>query len=409
MSRPEAQHLAAMRAAVVDWLTDAGLEQHDPGLVLGGLAQRLNAGGVAVGRLTLGSDLLHPVLNSKGYRWSRATGVDRVEFLHGAFDDNDDWARSPFFYMLKRDLDTLRRRLDGDYERGEFPVTDQLQDTGFTDYLAFKTTFGEAVRFGAQIGTIVSYACDRPGGFDPAETELLGGLARSLSLAFKAIDAHDTARTLLQVYLGGDPARRILAGDIVRGRAEPVAAVLWYSDLVGFTRIADSTGRDELLDLLNDYSEALVETLRAHGGEVLKFLGDGILARFAFGSSCGQALDAAMAAFARIKALNDRRAAEGRPVTGIHLALHTGEVFYGNIGSPDRLDFTVVGPAVNELARIEAMCRSLDQCVLVSSAFAQGAGEARSRLVSLGRYALRGVQRPSELFTLDPQPVTCAP
>jgi adenylate cyclase len=137
---------------------------------------------------------------------------------------------------------------------------------------------------------------------------------------------------------------------------------------------------------------------------VLKFIGDGILAMFPLRDDhdpCARALDAGQAALAEVDRLVRERTVAGRPATDIHLALHIGEVLYGNIGSPDRLDFTVVGPAVNEVARIEALCRSLDQRVIVSAAFAAAAGPARARLVSLGRYALRGVRRPEELFTLD--------
>jgi adenylate cyclase len=138
---------------------------------------------------------------------------------------------------------------------------------------------------------------------------------------------------------------------------------------------------------------------------VLKFMGDGILAIFPTHevSPCGRALDAAEAALDHIDRLNERRAGAGLPFTGVHLALHVGEVLYGNIGSRERLDFTVVGPAVNEVSRIEAMCRNIDQRVVISSAFAEAAGDQRRRLVSLGRYALRGVRRPEELFTLDPE------
>ena len=213
-----------------------------------------------------------------------------------------------------------------------------------------------------------------------------------------------TGRSLLETYLGADPARRVLDGAIVRGKAEPVEAVLWYSDLQGFTRIADTAPRDQLLGLLNEYADCLVSTIGAHQGEVLKFIGDGILAMFPLGeaSPCARALDAAEAALRHVDELNARRRGEGLPWTDIHLALHVGEVLYGNIGSRERLDFTVVGPAVNEVARIEAMCRSLDQRVVTSSAFAEAAGEAKGRLVSLGRYALRGVRRPEELFTVDP-------
>jgi adenylate cyclase len=160
-----------------------------------------------------------------------------------------------------------------------------------------------------------------------------------------------------------------------------------------------------VLALLNDYAEAEVEAIEANGGHVLKFIGDGILAIFPdvdAKPACARALDAAADQQRRIAVLNERRGAARLAVTSIHLALHIGELLYGNVGSPRRLDFTVLGPAVNEAARIEALCTSLDQAVIVSSAFADASGDARSRLVSLGRYAMKGVARPQELFTLDP-------
>jgi adenylate cyclase len=179
--------------------------------------------------------------------------------------------------------------------------------------------------------------------------------------------------------------------------------VLWFSDLTGFTRIADTLPREQLLDLLNAYADCLVGVVHEHDGKVLKFMGDGILAAFdgAERYACGRALDAAEAAAAAMARLNRQRSAAGLPVTGFTLALHQGEVLYGNIGSRDRLDFTVIGPAVNELSRIQAMSRSLDQPILVSASFAAASGDQHARLVSLGRYALRGVGRPQELFTLD--------
>jgi adenylate cyclase len=180
--------------------------------------------------------------------------------------------------------------------------------------------------------------------------------------------------------------------------------VLWFSDLKGFTRLVDSLTPNSIMPLLNDYADALVSAIHQQGGHVLKFIGDGVLATFEHGDTvedCRRALAATEDAFRRVAALNARRGAENLPTTGFYLSLHVGDVFYGNIGSADRLDFTVIGPAVNEVTRINGMCRSLDQDVVLSSAFAEAAGPAGSRLVGLGRYALRGVARPQELFTLD--------
>jgi len=264
---------------------------------------------------------------------------------------------------------------------------------------------GETIRYGATEGMVASWTTDAAGGFSDAQVELLSGLMPPLTLAFLLRTTYRDTRTLLTTYLGRHAAERVLAGNIVRGRAEPIQAVIWFSDLVGFTRISDHIRPDELMQLLNDYAQALVEQIEAHDGHVLKFIGDGILAIFPDADTtkaCARALDASMKMRARLAALNERRSAAGRPVTDVHLALHAGELLYGNLGGPRRLDFTVLGSAVNEAARIEALCASLDQKIIVSWAFAEAAGAARSRLVSLGRYAMKGVARPQELFTLDP-------
>ena len=225
-----------------------------------------------------------------------------------------------------------------------------------------------------------------------------------LAAAIKSLTVSRIAETLVETYLGRDAGRRVLKGAIARGIADKIRAVLWFSDLKGFTRLVDTLPPKSIMPLLNDYADALVSAIHQQGGQVLKFIGDGVLATFEQGDTvedCRRVLAATEDAFRRVAALNVRRTAENLPTTGFYLSLHVGDVFYGNIGSADRLDFTVIGPAVNEVTRINGMCRSLDQDVVLSSAFAEAAGPARSRLVGLGRYALRGVARPQELFTLD--------
>jgi len=208
----------------------------------------------------------------------------------------------------------------------------------------------------------------------------------------------------METYLGRDAGRRVLSGRILRGVADKIEAVVWFSDLRGFTRITD-TAPEQVIPLLNDYSDVIVSAIHGHGGDVLKLIGDGALAIFAAEDrthACTAALSAAISAREGIVALNKHREAEGKPVTEMYLGLHVGEVFYGNVGSRERLDFTVIGPAVNEVSRIAAMCRSVDQPVLMSSAFAS-VGDIKRRLVSVGRYVLRGVAHPQELFTLNPE------
>ena len=223
-----------------------------------------------------------------------------------------------------------------------------------------------------------------------------------LSLAIKTVSLVHMTGTLMRTYLGRDAGQRVLSGRIVRGVADRIDAVNLFSDLRGSTRITD-TAPGQVIPLLNDYADVIVSAIHVHGGDVLKLIGDGALAIFAADDrvrACTAALSAATAAHRGIAELNRRRTASGLPVTDMYLGLHVGAVFYGNIGSRERLDFTVVGPAVNEASRIAAMCRSVDQPILVSPAFA---ADIRLRLISVGRYALRGVSTPQELFTLNPE------
>jgi len=228
-----------------------------------------------------------------------------------------------------------------------------------------------------------------------------------LGLAIKSAQHVDIARTLGRVYLGRDASAQVLSGRISRGVTERINAVLWFSDLRGSTRISETIGPDEIIPFLNDYAEASIEAIHEAGGDVLKLIGDGVLAIFT-GDDMAVARRAALSAEHRfrlnIDALNGRRAREGRPLTSAYVGLHIGEVFYGNIGSADRLDFTVVGPAVNEVSRIASMCNSVDREFLASSEFCKGLDAAGRRyLVSTGRYALRGIGRAQDLYTLDPE------
>jgi adenylate cyclase len=197
-----------------------------------------------------------------------------------------------------------------------------------------------------------------------------------------------------------------MSGRIVRGVAEKIGAVLWYSDLHGYTHISDNAPPEQIIPLLNDYAEVVISAVHGHGGDVLKLVGDGTLAIFTT-ESRQEACLAALAAAAQVRKgaakLNQNRRQADLPTTAVYLALHVGDVFYGNVGSKDRLDFTVIGPAVNEVSRILAMSRSVEQDLLLSASFADALGsEMRRRLVSVGRYALRGVAQPQELFTPEP-------
>ncbi|MEZ5832026.1 MAG: adenylate/guanylate cyclase domain-containing protein [Dongiaceae bacterium] len=314
-----------------------------------------------------------------------------------------NWRRSTFYRLLYSDDTYLHERLTDETVARYFNL-EQDRDAGMTEFLGVLTRFGPSGTIGEMDCMYSAWYTDLDRGFDEREIAAIQRLAPFLAGAMKCVSLSRVAHTLAETYLGRDAGRLVLSGRIERGVADRIEAVLWFSDLSGYTRITDSAPPEQIIPLLNDYAEVVVSAVREYGGDVLKLIGDGVLAIFTSeqsGKACAAAITAALAAEEGIGALNRRRAAEALPTTQMYLGLHIGEVFFGNIGSQDRLDFTVVGPAVNEVSRIAAMCRSADQSMLVSAAFAAALRDAGPRLVSVGRYALRGVKQPQELFTLD--------
>ena len=389
---------------IAAWIVAAGLEGIDQAELVVGYCDRLSTAGVPLWRASVGADTLHPLVDAQGHRWRIDEGVS-AEFYHRASTPErvEEWRSSPWYWMLENNEWEMRRRVAEGEGTNEFPLLTNLARAGATDYWARIIGFGERAGIGGTRGVATSWTTRAPEGFAQSHLALVEATLPAFALAFKATMAADAARTLVTTYLGREPGERILRGEIARGQVETVRKVLWFSDLTGFTRIADTLPREQLLELLNAYADCLVRVVEEHGGDVLKFMGDGILAVFSGvqGDACRRALDAARAAGSVIMALNSERSEAGLPVTGFTVALHEGEVLYGNVGSKERLDFTVIGPAVNEVSRIQAMSRSLDQPILISATFAAACGNQRARLVSVGRYALRGVGRPQELFTLD--------
>jgi adenylate cyclase len=216
---------------------------------------------------------------------------------------------------------------------------------------------------------------------------------------------HTIASSLLGAYLGDDAGRRVHSGEIERGSVESIRAVLWFADMRGFTKLADGTAGLEVIELLDEVFETLTAPLRSRGGQVLKFMGDGMLAIFPLltdtqAETCRNAIDAAREAMHALDRVNRARAEASKPLAEVDLALHIGEVLYGNVGAADRLDFTVIGPAVNEAARIETLCEPLGRKVLVSAEFAATADSCNA-LQPLGHHRLRGVREPRAIYGLD--------
>jgi len=406
---------------IATWLTHAGLAGEPELAIVTGFCERIVAAGLPIARSHVFIDTLDPVHEGRLLRWGTGLTDGPVLVDYGrsapleasAFPDADQsqrrafsvnqWRRSPFFHMLQTGEVQLRRRLMQNAEF-DFGVLPELLEAGMTDYVALISPFATAGSIGDMDGVYSSWSTMEPDGFEDADIRTLQRLTPFLALAIKSTSLARMTGTLMRTYLGRDAAKRVLSGRIERGVSDRIDAVLWFSDLRGFTLITDTTPQ-HVIPLLNDYADVIVSAIHEHDGDVLKLMGDGILAIFPAADrneACNAALKAAAAARHGVAALSARRLAANLPATDLYLGLHVGEVFYGNIGSKERLDFTVIGPAVNEVSRIAAMCRSVDQPLLVSDAFA-AVGDNRNRLVSVGRYALRGVGRAQELFTLDPE------
>ena len=394
------------------WAVREGLHGATACDLFDGFCQRLVIDGVPLWRAYTAMETLHPQWSGYGYTWRRdLNAIQPEQSAHGA-DAAPGWLMSPLHDLIRRaeggeHNPTMRRRLEAGPAERDFPVLDEFFAFGATDY------FGQLFIFGAHhhdrshgSGAIYSFATDRRGGFTEDDVMLLQATLPALSLAMKAHAGHVIAAGLLQAYLGEDAGRRVHAGAVARGSVESVRAVLWFADIRGFTAMADTAPGFVVVEMLDEVFEALTATLRPRGGQVLKFVGDGMLATFALeattcAETCRSALDAASEAMQALDALNAARAAAGKPVAAVDLALHLGEVLYGNVGATDRLDFTVIGPAVNEVTRIEALCETLGRKVLVSAELAAAAEDGSRRLEPLGRHALRGVRETREIFALD--------
>lgn len=363
--------------------------------------------GIPLSRALIIVDTLHPIYEGRVFRWSREGGLGPVSEYGRTEDDAEGaarWRRSAFYRLIQTGETCLRIDLSADDPHG-FATVAELRADGHTEYVAFCHRFAAERTIGEMDCILSSWCTAVEGGFTPEQYDALEAAAAALSLAIKSASLARIADTLVETYLGRDAGHRVLAGRIGRGVADKIFAALWFSDLRGFTAISDSCPPEALIPLLNDYADAVVSSIHEAGGDVLKLIGDGTLAIFKHpdpAAACRAALAAEELAQARVQSLNERRATAGLPWTELYVGLHVGEVFYGNIGSAERLDFTVVGPAVNEASRIATMCRSAERNLLLSSAFQAAAGAAdRAMLVSVGRYALRGVERPQELFTRD--------
>ncbi|KUP91849.1 adenylate/guanylate cyclase domain-containing protein [Tritonibacter horizontis] len=299
-----------------------------------------------------------------------------------------------------------------DTEEHRFPIFAELRAMGGTSYLAHWQPVGQKTRQEydpastiVAEGVLASWTLDG----DPKEAEqhrnLIRGCFETLAIVLAVDSNREMGRSLLQVYLGRDAGSRVLSGEITRGSSQLIDAVICLFDLRDFMALSEQLPGTALVELLNDYFGHVVDVIHAHGGNILKFMGDGVMAMFNLGT-LEEDVQAALRAVAelgpRMEAVNADRAARDLPLAGYTMALHAGEILYGNIGAPHRLDFTVIGPAVNLTARIADMHRTVERSIILSEDVRRAAGAERDNLISVGRYMLRGAAAPVELFTICP-------
>ena len=379
---------------IIDWL--AGPAQHIPSLgdEFDEFAWRLVAAGIPLLRTTLELRTLHPQYLGATFVWWRTTGRTLLRFVTHEVQDLYGHEDNPIRRVLIAG-ETLRRRVDIADDQLDFPILHDLKAEGATDYFALpiKSSFGT--------NYMATYATERPGGFTENEIFDLTRVSQRLGLLADLRNHRRIASNILAAYLGSKTGDKVLAGQIRRGTGEEITAVLWSSDLRGFTERSDRLEGSQVIVMLNALFDAQAKAIAGHGGEILKFIGDGLLSIFPIESAdkaaaaARNALAAAVEAVEAARELTNSPLLSSEPTLEIVVALHIGTVIYGNIGAADRLDFTVIGPAVNLVSRIEAVAKKLNLPVVVSDDFARAYGEP---LYPLGRHKLRGLATPHDLF-----------
>jgi adenylate cyclase len=360
------------------------------------LCWRLVGSGLVVSRISLSVFTLHPQIVGLNFRWWRDRHVTEVLRVGHGVQQTADYFESPIRTVIENGATVHFRLTDGE-SIAPYPLLGKLRDGGATGYFACPLTFFN----GRHQAT--TWTTDRPGGFDDVDIAKIMAILPVLAVVIEARSMHRLAGTLLNIYLGRTAGHRILEGDIRRAQGERMSAVILASDMRGFTSLSDRLPGEELIALLDDYFDVVTAPVQSRGGEVLKFVGDGILAIFPLGGCTpADAAELALAAideiFARVATLNAERRNVERHEFRFGIGVHIGDVIFGNVGAVDRLDFTAIGPAVNLAFRLETLTKRLGRDLIVSHDFA---GACRRKLVSLGFHPVKGLSEPEEVFGLS--------
>lgn len=373
---------------VINWLLQEGRNLRDVAAVTGGYSEHLVAAGVPLWRATCHLPKLHPEAFGAATVWR--SDAEAVELVPVTFDvaDSPRYHRNPISVVHKTRA-PFRGQPSDPEQRAQWPLFEDLAAFGATEYWL------TPIPLERRIVATVSYATLAPGGFSDADLATITATLPALASVMEVFMLRTTIDDLLDVYLGREARSRILSGQIKLGAGDLVQAVVLMADMRDFSIHMETLDRAVLRDLLQGYFRSLVGAVVDHGGDVLKFMGDGLLAFFPTRAQetpaavATRALGAAQAAQARLAAFNRDQLANQAPQAEFGIALHVGDMFLGNIGAFERQDFTVMGPAVNRAARIESLCRPLDQPLLLSADFVAQVPD--TPVVDLGQHTLKGV------------------
>jgi len=400
---------ATFKDNLVSWIIEQGLDDTLYPALISELGRRLIAGGIPVNRISIGGMLLHPVLGANDIVWEAKLDEVRVQKAPRQIFKSDDFKNAPFFHSVLHQEPFIRYRLEDGPCEPEFPIFDKFRAAGMTDYLTYYFFYGNRDKaIWADLppgieGIAMSFSTRSIGGFADDEIDLINAISSPLALTAKLINTHELSRTILDSYLGSYSGGMVLDGAIERGDGRLIDCILWYCDLRQSTALADKLPLVDFLQMLNVYFDATAGAVIEHGGEVLRYIGDAVFAIFPYEEGtrppkamARAAVATAREAMARVDQRNRERVEAGDEPIRFGISLHTGQVMYGNIGTDERLEFSVIGPAANEVVRLESLCKVTGTPLVASADFKEVSGD---EMISLGTHEAAGVEGGLEAFT----------
>lgn len=380
------------RRRILDWLVNETRGERFIDNILMEMCEKLLASGVPVTRSSLHFRTNHPQWIGARILWTEGMKEAKINTFAYGVENTPQFLNSPV-NEIHNGANEVRKNLEDLWEGDDYPFYQELRDDGYSEYIAWPIdhTFNKR--------HVVTFSTNSPGGFTSEHVDFLRDLLPALTLVSEIRLKNIMARTMLQTYVGPHASEQILAGVTTRGSGTTVGAAIMICDLRDFTAISDLWPRDDVIQLLNDYFDAMSDPIERHGGEILKFMGDGLLAIFPLSkpSACHDMLTAIREGQQAMAKLNEEHQRMGRDPLRYGVGVHVGDVMYGNIGSRRRLDFTVIGPAVNVASRLETLTKEVKRPVLLSRAFVEMA-TCKEEMDDLGSFPLRGLGEPVDVF-----------